>query len=276
VTGARFAPLGEVTLAYEIAGSGPRIVWCHGLGSCRAGDRDVIDALAEHFTVLSYDARGHGESPPVLDPEMYSYPAMSRDLRALLDHVGWERAILAGASMGAGAATRVAMEEPARVAALVIARPGSAGGPASPEIQALFRLGGEAVRTGGWDAAIEFLLTIPAAAEHLAGDQGRIDQLRAEWSRHDEGSIGAALIGIPASGPLTPELDPSTITAPALVIPGNDPIHPLEAGVACARAIPNARLAGPFDGLTRPEETARLVELIRRFVAETVPEGSAV
>jgi 3-oxoadipate enol-lactonase len=262
---ARFATLEDVTLAYELSGAGPRIVWCHGLGSCRAGDRDVIDALGETFEVLSYDARGHGESAPVTDEARYTYPALSADLRALLDHVGWDRCFFAGASMGAATAVRVAMEEPKRVEALVMARPGSAGTAASERLQLLFRLGGEAIRHGGWDAAIGFLMTIPEVEAELQGDRSRFEVLRAEWSRHDEASIAAALIGIPASPPLTPELDVNAITAPVLVIPGNDPIHPREAGEAVARAIPGARLAEPFDGLPRPDETRRFVELVREF-----------
>jgi 3-oxoadipate enol-lactonase len=271
MTQSLLAHLPEATLAYEISGRGRRLVWCHGLGSSRAGDRDVIDALARDFTVLAYDARGHAESPPVTDEAMYTYAAMSRDLRALLDHVGWESAILAGASMGAGASVRVAMEEPARVDALIMTRPGSAGGAASEHMQLLFRLGGEAIRAGGWDAAIEFLLTIPEVSAQMKGDRARLDGLRSEWSRHDEASMAAALIGIPASAPLTPDLDPAAITAPVLVIPGNDPIHPREAGEAVALRIPHARLAPHFDGLPRDEETRRLAAQIRAFVAEFDP-----
>jgi len=195
------------------------LVWCHGLGSSRAGDRDVIDALSETFTVLAYDARGHGESAPVTDEALYTYPAMSRDLRALVEHLGWDRGVFAGASMGAATAARVAMEEPERVSALIMARPGSAGTAASQRLQILFRLGGEAIRSGGWDAAIEFLLTIPEVKEQLNGNRSRLDMLRAEWSRHDPASIAAALIGISASPPLTPELDVNAITARVLVIP---------------------------------------------------------
>lgn len=261
-----FARLPEATVAYELGGAGSRLVWCHGLGSCRAGDRDVIDALTEHFTVLSYDARGHGDSPPVTDEASYSYPQLSADLRALLDHVGWPDAVLAGASMGAATAARVAMEQPPRVSALIIARPATAGGPARPEMQMLFRLGGEAIRSGGWDAAVAFLMSIPAAAEQLGREPGRLESLRTEWSRHDPASIAAALIGIPASGVLTPEVDIGSITAPTLVIPGNDLLHPTAAGEAVAASIPGARLAPPFDGLPRHEEVAGLVRLIRDFV----------
>jgi 3-oxoadipate enol-lactonase len=264
-----FAPLSEVTLAYEIDGSGPRIVWCHGLGSCRAGDRDVIDGLAAHFTVLAYDARGHADSSPVTDERRYTYPLLSKDLGELLDHVGWNRAAFAGASMGAATEARLAMEQPERVSALVMARPGSSGSAASPGLQMLFRLGGEAIRSGGWDAAIAFLMTIPEAAAELAGDAERVEGLRADWSRHDEASIAAALIGIPASPPLTPDLDLNAITAPVLVIPGDDPIHPREAGEEVARRIPGARLAPPFNGVPRATETRWLVAMIRAFVAET-------
>lgn len=266
-----YAELDNATLAYEIVGGGPRIVWCHGLGSCRAGDRDVIDTLAEHFTVLGYDARGHGDSPPVTDEYAYTYPALSADLRALLDHVDWDRAILAGASMGAATAARVAMEQPSRVVVLIIARPATSGGPASDQMQLLFRLGGEAIRSGGWDAAVAFLMTIPEAAEQLTKDPGRMESLRVEWSRHDPASIAAALIGIPGSGPLTPDVDVRSITAPTLVIPGNDLLHPTVAGEAVAALIPTARLAPPFDGVARGEETRRFVERIRDFVAESVP-----
>ena len=263
-----FVKLGEVTLAYEIGGAGPRLVWCHGLGSCRAGDRDVIDGLAQHFTVLSFDARGHGESPPVTDEAMYTYAALSLDLRGLLDLVGWERAVFAGASMGGATAARVAMEQPDRVQALIIARPASAGTAASDRLQLLFRLEGEAIRNGGWDAAIGFLMSIPEAATAFASDPGRLTALREEWVRHDPASIAAALIGIPSSAPLTPGLDVNSITARVLVIPGDDLIHPREAGEAVARLITGARLTEPFDGVPREEETRKLVATIREFVHE--------
>jgi pimeloyl-ACP methyl ester carboxylesterase len=266
----RFADLGDATVAYEIVGSGPRLVWCHGLGSARSGDRDVIDGLAAHFMVLAYDARGHGDSPPVTDEARFTYTALEGDLRLLLEHVGWERAVLAGASMGAGTVSRLAMRSPALPVALIMARPGSAGTPAAERLQLLFRLGGEAIRQGGWEGAVEFLISIPEAAATFAQDPGRLDALRAEWTRHHPESIAAALIGIPPSAPLTPDLDPGAITAPTLVIPGNDPIHPLEAGRAVAAAIPGARLADPFDGVPRGEETRRLVALIVEFVAPYV------
>jgi 3-oxoadipate enol-lactonase len=260
------AHLTDASVAYEISGGGDPLVWSHGLASCRDGDRDVIDALSEHFTVLSYDARGHGDSPPVTDERFYTYPAMGRDLRELLDHVGWPSTILAGSSMGAGATFRVAIEDPARCRALVMVRPGSAGGAAPERLQMLFRLGAAAIRSGGLDGAIEFLLSIPQAREDLEKNPGRLEALKKDWGRHEPLSIAAALEGIPGSPPLTPDLDVSRLVAPVMVIPGNDPIHTIEAGTACAASIPGAFLAPSFNGLPRDEEVKILVERIRGFV----------
>lgn len=256
------ARIGAVELAYEVAGVGPRLVWCHGLASCREGDRDVIDALAAHFTVLAYDARGHGASSPVRDPAAFTYRALTEDLAGLLDHLGWDHAILAGASMGAGTVSRLAMIEPRRAAALVMVRPGSDGGAAPPWLQQLFRAGSNAIRSGGIEGAIEFLLGIPLARDELVSKPERIEGLRRDWGRHDPLSIAAAIEGIPASAPLGDGLDPGRITAPTLVVPGSDVIHPTEAGRSVARMIPGAVAAPPFDAAPRGVEVRELVRLI--------------
>ena len=261
------AHLTDATVVYELSGDGPPLVWCHGLASCREGDRDVIEALAAHFTVLSYDARGPGASPPVTDVTLYHYPALSKDLRELLDHVSWSSAFLAGSSMGAGTAFRVAVEEPPRARAVVMLRPGSSGGPAPERLQMLFRLGAAAIRSGGLDGAIDFLLSIPEAREVLEQDPERLDGLRRDWGRHDPLSIAAALEGIPPSPPVAPDLDIGRLTAPVLVIPGHDPIHPTEAGLECARLIPGAVAAPTLEGLDRAAEVEALVERIRKFAA---------
>ena len=57
------------------------------------------------------------------------------------------------------------------------------------------------------------------------------------------------------------------IRCPVLVIPGNDVIHPTEAGIEVARLIPGAITAQPFDSLPRADEVRGLVKLVRDFVA---------
>lgn len=260
--------VGEVELAFEVLGDGPRLAWLHGLASCRDGDRDVIDALAERFTVLAWDARGHGRSAPVYETERYSYPILADDAIAMLEHVGWERAILAGSSMGGATAARVAMLTD-RVEALVMVRPGAGGdnGAAPGWLQFLFAGGAHAIRNGGLDGAVEFLRSIPQARAELERDPSRIDRLKTDWERHDPRSIAAALEAIPRTSPLDDGLTGDAITCPSLVIPGDDVIHPREAGEAVAAMIAGARLLEPFPlGMPRADEVAALVEHIAAFV----------
>ena len=74
--------------------------------------------------VIAYDARGHGRSSPAARPRAYAYEELGRDLEALLDRSGIDRAVLAGASMGAHTALWLALRAPERVAGLVVITPG--------------------------------------------------------------------------------------------------------------------------------------------------------
>jgi 3-oxoadipate enol-lactonase len=268
----RRARLGDIEIAYEVYGDGPPLVWCHGLASCRDGDRDVIDAFASRFTVLSYDARGHGRSSPVYDARDFSYVKLAEDVIGMLDHVGWSSAILTGASMGAASLARVACLAPERAAALVMARPGAMGedGRAPAWLQMLFAGGAHAIRSGGIEGAIEFLLTIPLAQEEISTNPKRIEDLRRDWTRHDPLSIAAALEGVPPTGPLDGGLSGEMIRCPTLVIPGNDVIHPTEAGITVASLIPGAVVALPFDSIPRADEVRGLVGLVGDFLTRAL------
>ena len=263
--------IGEVELAYELAGSGPPLVWCHGLASCVDGDHDIVEALASSFSVLAYDARGHGRSSPVRDPSAFTYRHLADDLVALLARVGWERAVLAGASMGAATCARVAALHPGAAQALVMTRPAAMGddGAAPGWLQLLFAGGAHAIRTGGIDAAIEFLMSIPAARAELERDPARVTQLRTDWERHDPLSIAAALDAIPRSPATADGATAEKIACPTLIIPGNDLIHPTAAANAVAARIARAQTAVPFDSLPRDREVAQMAAVVREFVRRT-------
>ena len=114
---------GDQLLAGEERGAGPAVVGLHGLTATR---RYVLmgSSLLERSgrRVALFDARGHGASAPAADGD-YSYPALARDLEAVLDALGVERALLVGASMGAHTAIRLALERSERVAGLAVVTP---------------------------------------------------------------------------------------------------------------------------------------------------------
>jgi 3-oxoadipate enol-lactonase len=77
---------------------------------------DPLIALLPEFDVLAYDARGHGVSAKTPGP--YTAEQFADDLADLLAAVGWERAIVLGASMGGSVAMQFAVMYPAVVEAL--------------------------------------------------------------------------------------------------------------------------------------------------------------
>jgi len=110
----------------ETAGEGRAIVLCHGLTATR---RSVVHGsrLLERagHTVVTYDARGHGESEPAPAGEGYDYPALVADLdTAIESQAGSGTApIVGGHSMGAHTAVAYALRNPGRVAGLVVVGP---------------------------------------------------------------------------------------------------------------------------------------------------------
>lgn len=106
-------------LSYDIHGDidgAPRLALVHSLGMDREFWAPVIARLAGKAAILAYDCRGHGRSDKPKGP--YRIEGFAEDLADLLDHVGWDAAIVAGASMGGCVALAFAAAYPARARAL--------------------------------------------------------------------------------------------------------------------------------------------------------------
>jgi len=106
--------------AYDSAGpeGAPCIVLIHGIGLDRRLWDEWIPPLADRYRVLRYDLPGHGESPP--SPHPVSLAGLSDQLRELMDEVQAAQAILVGFSLGGMINRRFAMDQPDRVAGLVV------------------------------------------------------------------------------------------------------------------------------------------------------------
>jgi len=225
---------------------GTAIVLLHGLTATRRyvvmGSRTLERS---GLRVIAYDARGHGHSTAASDSSAYDYERLARDLLAVLDSLGIDRAVLAGASMGAHTIVRFALHHPERVSALGLITPAydpdadTTGPDANADWDALAR----GLREGGVDgflAAYDFS-TVPDAW------RGTVEAVvRQRLSAHDHPeAIADALEVVPCSRPFERIEELAAIQAPALVIASRDeadPGHPLAVGERYAQAISGARL----------------------------------
>ncbi|SEL89457.1 3-oxoadipate enol-lactonase [Blastococcus sp. DSM 46786] len=109
-----------VPVSYTLAGppEAPLVVLSNSLGATRAMWDAQVPALAERFRVVTYDGRGHGESPAPAGP--YALDDLVDDVLALLDRLGADRAHVAGVSLGGMVGLRMAAREPSRVLGLAV------------------------------------------------------------------------------------------------------------------------------------------------------------
>ncbi len=114
----RIAWLNGLRIHYLDQGSGPPLVFLHGLGASNYSFRHNLPELARTFRVIVPDLPGYGLSSR--DVPDLSMTAQTLYLAAFLDQLGIERATLAGHSMGGSIAQRFAVMFPHRVDGLIL------------------------------------------------------------------------------------------------------------------------------------------------------------
>jgi pimeloyl-ACP methyl ester carboxylesterase len=234
-----------VTLALEEAGEGIPVVLLHGLTATRRYVVMGSRALERSgHRVAAYDARGHGRSSPAPSPDDYAYPTLAADLEAVLDSLELDRAVLAGASMGAHTIARFALSRPERIAAAVLITP--AHDPeAADDPGSLTRWDAlaDGLRQGGVEGFIE-AYGVPDVPE--AWQETVVTVLRQRLSAHDHPeAVADALEAVPRSHPFEAWPDLRALDVPAVVVGSRDeadPGHPLAIAERWAAELPNARL----------------------------------
>ncbi len=237
------AGAGDVRLSVEQAGSGTPIVLLHGLTATRRYLLMGSKALERSgHRVIAYDARGHGHSSPAA-PEAYTYELLAKDLQAVLDRLEIERAVLAGASMGAHTALRFALERPDRVLALGLITPAFDPDTHGEDSYASWDRLAQGLRAGGVEGFVDAydLDLIPERFRETV-----MKVLRQRLSAHDYPlAVADALQAVPRSRPFERWDELRSVAVPTVVIASRDeadPTHPLAVGERYAAAIPGARL----------------------------------
>ncbi|MFJ8621419.1 alpha/beta fold hydrolase [Kitasatospora sp. NPDC093550] len=239
-------------ISHDVAGSGPVVVLLHSaVCDRRMWDPQWQPLLDAGYRVVRADFHGFGESP--LSEAPYSD---SRDVLALLDHLGIESAAFVGSSHGGRIALTVAALRPEAVTALALLAPGMPGHQPSETLRAFGRREDELVEAGDIDGAVELNVETWLGPEADEGTRASVRRMQ----RH------AFDVQLEATvGPDKEEVDLSLITAPTLAVGGaHDVPDHREIAARLATVLPNARhvelpWAGHLPSLERPEETTALL-----------------
>jgi pimeloyl-ACP methyl ester carboxylesterase len=240
---------GGVALSGDEAGEGMPVALLHGLTATRRyvvmGSRNLERG---GHRVIAYDARGHGRSAPARDPQAYGYEVLAADLLAVLDDRAIDRAVLAGASMGAHTIVRFALEHPERAAALVLATPAF-----DPESHASGLDRWDALSRGLREGGVEGF--VAAYGEPRVPEQWRETVrtvLRQRLSAHEHpDAVADALRVVPRSAAFGAWDDLRALDLPVTVVASRDeadPEHPYATGERYGEMIPGARLVSEEPG----------------------------
>jgi pimeloyl-ACP methyl ester carboxylesterase len=255
----------EISINYEISGSGPRVLFFNGSGATLKTTALLIGALAKTCTVLAHDQRGLGETSIPEGP--YTMSQFAQDGAALLDHVGWDTCAVVGISFGGMVAQEFAVSYPQRVEKLVLLCT-SAGGEAGSSYP-LHELGSLPVdeRAARITALTdnrftpEWLATHPddAAMVAMRNEQAAVPKSK-ETIKGEILQLGAR-IGHDVSDRL------HRVTAPVFVTAGRyDGIAPVSNSEEIVKRLPDATLSIYEGGHIFTAQDRRAIEDIRTFL----------
>lgn len=255
---------GTPRLAVDWQGSGPLVVFLHGIGGNRTNWHDQLPAFAPYCTAVAWDARGYGLSDDYdgpLDPIDFAH-----DLIRVLDHYGAPQAHLVGLSMGGMIAQDVYSLYPDRVATLVLCdtSDGLNNTFTAAQREDFIRL-----RTGPLLAGTEPRDMAPAVADTLIGRQSS----RAAWQRLVDSMAAlhkaSYIKTVRANTSRTVYPEAQRITVPTLLVFGEDDrLTPPAIGRAVQAKIAGAQLVIiPTAGhLSNIEQPALFNETVLQFL----------
>jgi pimeloyl-ACP methyl ester carboxylesterase len=267
----------EVALSGEAVGEGPPVLLNHGITATR---RQVVHGSRvlprSGFLVVSYDARGHGESDPAPEGSGYGTAQLVADLEAVASETtGGAAFVVVGHSMGAHTAVAFALENPDRLAGMVLIGP-AYGGRRDREQDERVLSRYDALADGLEEGGVEGFL---GALDRQGLDPKwrdtvlRFTRQRMEAHRHPE-AVARALREVPRSPPFESLDELEFLDLPALVVASHDiadPEHPYAIAEAYAERLPRARLVSEEEGESPLAwQGGRLSREIASFSAEPV------
>jgi pimeloyl-ACP methyl ester carboxylesterase len=244
-------------------GEGDRVlVLTHGL----LMNRHMYDQLAPEMAsrgirVITVDLLGHGSSDKPADMRAYTITTFADQLAALIDHLGLDRPVVGGTSLGANCSLELAARHPRAARALFIEMPVLdnalvAAGLIFVPILATLRV------------AKPLFRGVAAVTTRVPRTTFLLDLLL-DWTRRPPEASEAVLEGVLFGRAAPPREERQLIGVPALVIGHrNDPLHPFTDSDMLIEELPQARLVNAESIFEWRVSPGRLDDELAAFVAD--------
>ncbi len=248
-------------LAYTEFGGGERVVvLAHGFMLTRRMHAPLARKLARAgFRVFTLDLLGHGESDRPTESWLYSMPAFAEQTVGLLDHLGIDRAVVGGTSLGANVALEVAVASPDRLHGLVVEMPVLD----NAIVAGLLTFAPLLFAARFLPVSVQGVAAVASLVPH--GNQW-VDVVT-DTLRQRPAPMAALIHGVLFGRTAPPKSVRREITAPALVIGHQrDPIHPFGDADTLAADMPNAEFIQARSPVELRLDPKRLTEAIADFL----------
>ena len=234
-----------VKLYYEETGSGTPIVFVHEFaGDCRSWEPQVRH-FSRRYRCITYNARGYPPSEVPEEAERYSQQRARDDVRCVLDALGLERAHVVGLSMGGFATLHFGISYAERALSLVVA---GCGYGAHPEQRAEFQQNSrELANTMLAEGMAKVAATYghsPTRLQLRDKDPHSFAEFVRNFSEHSARGSANTMLGYQARRPSLYDLkaEMAGISAPLLIVSGDEDDATLEPSLLMKRTIPSAGL----------------------------------
>ncbi|NOT05456.1 MAG: alpha/beta hydrolase [Anaerolineales bacterium] len=220
-----------INLAYTRRGKGNPLVLVHGFPLDSSSWSEIIPFLEDRFDLILPDLRGFGRSTTVESP--YTVSDMADDLAGLLDHLGIEKAALAGHSMGGYVALAFAKKHPHRINGLGLVS-SQAAADATEGKERRYKTAADVAEKG-------VSVVVEAMTQKLSADVRVQEFVRGVIERQSKQAVIGALKAMAEREDSTPIL--SSFNFPLLLIHGDtDQLIPMDRAKEIKSINPSARL----------------------------------
>jgi pimeloyl-ACP methyl ester carboxylesterase len=261
-----------VRIYYEEHGSGRPVVLAYGIGGNAGMWQPNVAALAARHRLILWEPRGHARSESPEDPTRVTFAHWVLDLHDLLAHLGLERPVVGGLSLGGGIATRFVLGHPERASALIVVDSSSAAGlPLSADNLIMRARSIKVTLEGGMDAMAEFAIASnPNVAGRLKLDPSAREEIFAYYRALAPIGYANSLRALLQMDYIVDRLH--EIAVPTLLVCGDEdpsvePMREMERRIKGARFVLLSP-AGHFANRDQPEQFNRAV---LEFLADLPP-----